>query len=278
VAEVYGETTPPSPVPHRRGERVGRASPPGRSDSGRSRTITRARARSPRLVGARPERSRSASAQHTPGTGVEVKLSQTPRCSVACGLPATLGTWDTATGSWMPRLRRSSRSCSGRRQIPNPTAFALRDSCGRSEVRRGFSARIRVVAELDADLAVPHRRPSRDRRLPNLFSSRIGCQVHQPIYGISLGALGRTQRPGAELRRPGEGGRPSSCSSDCVYGVTVNGRAPRTSARPTARRPRPRRAGGARSGPRTQAARRRPPYRVLTARWFVCVRDRLDGT
>jgi hypothetical protein len=52
------------------------------------------------------------------------------------------------------------------------------------------AARGRAIAEIDADLsrsaaAVPFATTAS----PDLFSDRIGCQVHQPIYGISLGAL-----------------------------------------------------------------------------------------
>ena len=51
-------------------------------------------------------------------------------------------------------------------------------------------ARAEAVAEIDADLsrsaaAVPFATTA----TTDFFADRIGCQVHQPIYGISLGAL-----------------------------------------------------------------------------------------
>jgi len=47
-----------------------------------------------------------------------------------------------------------------------------------------------VFARLDADLArVGAAAPFATAASTDFFSDRIGCQVHQPIYGISLGAL-----------------------------------------------------------------------------------------
>jgi class 3 adenylate cyclase/ABC-type transport system substrate-binding protein len=52
------------------------------------------------------------------------------------------------------------------------------------------AARERAFAALDADLSrVAAAAPFATAVTTDFFSDRIGCQVHQPIYGISLGAL-----------------------------------------------------------------------------------------
>jgi len=51
-------------------------------------------------------------------------------------------------------------------------------------------ARARAFARLDKDLARAGAAvPFATGVTTDFFSDRIGCQVHQPIYGISLGAL-----------------------------------------------------------------------------------------
>ncbi|HSD81682.1 MAG TPA: hypothetical protein VLB47_13520, partial [Solirubrobacteraceae bacterium] len=50
--------------------------------------------------------------------------------------------------------------------------------------------RLRTYAELDADLArAAASAPFATGASTDFFAARIGCQVQQPIYGISLGAL-----------------------------------------------------------------------------------------
>ena len=52
------------------------------------------------------------------------------------------------------------------------------------------AARLRAFEQLDADLArAGAAAPFATAATTDFFSDRIGCQVHQPIYGISLGAL-----------------------------------------------------------------------------------------
>jgi peptide/nickel transport system substrate-binding protein len=52
------------------------------------------------------------------------------------------------------------------------------------------AARLRAFGQLDADLArAGAAAPFATAAATDLFSDRIGCQIHQPIYGISLGAL-----------------------------------------------------------------------------------------
>ena len=52
------------------------------------------------------------------------------------------------------------------------------------------AARLQAFERLDADLArAAAAAPFATGASTDFFSDRIGCQVHQPIYGISLGAL-----------------------------------------------------------------------------------------
>jgi len=52
------------------------------------------------------------------------------------------------------------------------------------------TARARAFADLDADFArAAAAAPFATSVTTDFFSDRIGCQAHQPIYGISLGAL-----------------------------------------------------------------------------------------
>jgi hypothetical protein len=52
------------------------------------------------------------------------------------------------------------------------------------------AVRLRAFAQLDAELAqAGAAAPFATGASTDFFSDRIGCQVHQPIYGISLGAL-----------------------------------------------------------------------------------------
>jgi peptide/nickel transport system substrate-binding protein len=56
--------------------------------------------------------------------------------------------------------------------------------------RLSAGARVRAFAELDAELGrTGAAAPFATAATTELFSDRIGCQVHQPLYGISLGAL-----------------------------------------------------------------------------------------
>ncbi len=52
------------------------------------------------------------------------------------------------------------------------------------------TARARAFADLDADFArAAAAAPFAVNLTTDFFSDRIGCQIHQPLYGISLGAL-----------------------------------------------------------------------------------------
>ncbi len=60
----------------------------------------------------------------------------------------------------------------------------------RAATRLPDAARLDAFARLDADLArAAVLAPFATATTTDFFSDRIGCQVHQPIYGISLGAL-----------------------------------------------------------------------------------------
>ena len=52
------------------------------------------------------------------------------------------------------------------------------------------TARARAFADLDADFArAAAAAPFAVNLTTGFFSDRIGCQIHHPLYGISLGAL-----------------------------------------------------------------------------------------
>ncbi|MDP9134598.1 MAG: ABC transporter substrate-binding protein, partial [Actinomycetota bacterium] len=60
----------------------------------------------------------------------------------------------------------------------------------RTAARLSRTARTRAYAQLDADLArAGAAAPFASAVTADFFSDRIGCQVHQPIYGIALGEL-----------------------------------------------------------------------------------------
>jgi transposase-like protein len=108
-----------------------------------------------------------------------------------------LGCTDKTPGRW--RRRFAEEGLAGLDEKPRPgrpRSFSPRAD------RRGQGDRVRasrgvgpaagavVFARLDADLArVGAAAPFATAASTDFFSDRIGCQVHQPIYGISLGAL-----------------------------------------------------------------------------------------
>jgi len=60
----------------------------------------------------------------------------------------------------------------------------------RSAARLSGTARSRAFAQIDADLArAGAAAPFATAVTTDFFSDRIGCQIHQPIYGIALGEL-----------------------------------------------------------------------------------------
>jgi len=60
----------------------------------------------------------------------------------------------------------------------------------RAAARLSRTARSRAYAQIDADLArTGAAAPFATAVTTDFFSDRIGCQVHQPIYGIALGEL-----------------------------------------------------------------------------------------
>jgi YVTN family beta-propeller protein len=60
----------------------------------------------------------------------------------------------------------------------------------RTAARLSGTARSRAFAQIDADLArAGAAAPFATAVTTDFFSDRIGCQVHQPIYGIALGEL-----------------------------------------------------------------------------------------
>jgi ABC-type oligopeptide transport system substrate-binding subunit len=78
--------------------------------------------------------------------------------------------------------------------LGDPNVGRFRDEKIRQRIRAarrlGDAARSRAFAQLDADLArAGAAAPFATAATTDFFSDRIGCQIHQPIYGISLGAL-----------------------------------------------------------------------------------------
>ena len=60
----------------------------------------------------------------------------------------------------------------------------------RAATRLDDAARTRAFEQLDEDFArAGAAAPFATGATTDFFSDRIGCQVHQPIYGISLAAL-----------------------------------------------------------------------------------------
>ena len=103
--------------------------------------------------------------------------------------------WDLAYANWFPTVTDASFAADlfGRAREPNFGQFRERrfDRQIRAARRvRDDGARVRAYEQLDADLArAGAAAPFAVSATSDFFSDRIGCQVHQPIYGISLGAL-----------------------------------------------------------------------------------------
>ena len=75
-------------------------------------------------------------------------------------------------------------------RLQRRVAFATAQLAAIRIARASRTARARAFAELDADFArAGAAAPFATGVTTDFFSDRIGCQVHQPIYGISLGAL-----------------------------------------------------------------------------------------
>ena len=116
------------------------------------------------------------------------------RCSNGSPDGASHGTSATPPGSrTTPTGRTAIAAMFALRANPSPAPSATRRSSAASgpPCRLPDAARARAIAALDADL-VPRRcghSLRHQRGTTDFFADRIGCQVHQPIYGISLGAL-----------------------------------------------------------------------------------------
>lgn len=65
----------------------------------------------------------------------------------------------------------SSTGCAPRRALPDAARTEAFEELDEDFVRAGAAAPFAIGVSTD------------------FFSDRIGCQVHQPVYGISLGAL-----------------------------------------------------------------------------------------
>ena len=103
--------------------------------------------------------------------------------------------WDLGYSNWFPSVVDASGAADlfGRARVPNAGQFSERrfDNWIHAASRlRDQDARARAFARLDADLArAGAAAPFAVSATSDFFSDRIGCQIHQPIYGISLGAL-----------------------------------------------------------------------------------------
>ena len=105
--------------------------------------------------------------------------------------------WDLGLFGWLPAYADGADFLSNF-FAPSVTGYSLPGSVPdpaldrriRVATRLPDAARARAIAELDADLSRSAAAiPFATGATTDLFADRIGCQVHQPIYGISLGAL-----------------------------------------------------------------------------------------
>lgn len=105
--------------------------------------------------------------------------------------------WDLGYFGWIPGYADGmdyissffAPSVSGM-SLPGSVPDAALERRIRAATRLDDASRARAIARIDADLARSAAAvPVATTATTDFFSDRIGCQVHQPIYGISLGAL-----------------------------------------------------------------------------------------
>ena len=103
--------------------------------------------------------------------------------------------WDLGYSNWFPSVVDASFAADLFRRSRMPNAGQFRERRFDRRIRaasrvRDQDARARTYERLDADPArAGAAAPFAVSATTDFFSDRIGCQVHQPIYGISLGAL-----------------------------------------------------------------------------------------
>jgi peptide/nickel transport system substrate-binding protein len=103
--------------------------------------------------------------------------------------------WDIGLTNWFPDHADPSDAVGPIFGVPEskPTWLrtgALSDRVGAALRIVDVRERAEAIARLDAELArAGAAAPFATAVTTDFFSDRIGCQVHQPIYGISLGAL-----------------------------------------------------------------------------------------
>ena len=129
--------------------------------------------------------------------GIDLDVKQLPArrdCSTARSAPGSRGISPTPTGSSTTRTPRFVADMFARwRPTPTRAASTTADSMRRLRAAtrlRDPDARVDAFAQLDADLArAGAAAPFATAVTTDFFSDRIGCQVHRPISGMSLGAL-----------------------------------------------------------------------------------------
>jgi peptide/nickel transport system substrate-binding protein len=103
--------------------------------------------------------------------------------------------WDIGYWNWFSDTADPSDIIGSLFAGPEPYVGRFRDEALVRRVRGALSiddtaARARAFARLDADLSrAAAAAPFATAVTTDFFSERIGCQVDQPLYGISLGAL-----------------------------------------------------------------------------------------
>jgi ABC-type oligopeptide transport system substrate-binding subunit len=105
--------------------------------------------------------------------------------------------WDLGYSGWFPGYADGADFIGGMfapnvsgTSLPGNVPDAALERRIRAATRLPDAARARAIARIDADLARnAAAAPISTNTTTDFFSDRIGCQVHQPIYGISLGAL-----------------------------------------------------------------------------------------
>ena len=127
------------------------------------------------------------------GIDVEVKHFAIPEMFGRLQTPGE--PWDLGFGAWFTDTVDPPPVADLFGPGRDPNAGQFRDRRFVRQIRaatrmRDRDARLRAFARLDADLArAGAAAPFATVASTDFFSDRIGCQVHQPIYGISLGAL-----------------------------------------------------------------------------------------
>jgi ABC-type transport system substrate-binding protein len=127
------------------------------------------------------------------GIDVEVKAFPLDEMFVRLGRPSE--GWDIGYFNWFPDISDASDLIGPLFGKPDGLLPGFHDAEVEREVRAALriadeDARTDAFARLDAELTRDGAAaPFGTAVTTDFFSDRVGCQVQQPLYGISLGAL-----------------------------------------------------------------------------------------